>query len=134
MFQLISVLEDSSLQRPQLLQRMVLAIARVSQTMQRHLLKVADINSYYTLVLAGETRQLNHDFVANHFNHAILCVPMIKDTIWLDCTSQTLPFNFLGDFTDDRPALLITPEGGKLVRTPAFIKNENVFKRTGTVS
>jgi transglutaminase-like putative cysteine protease len=98
------------------------------------LLKAAGINSYYTLVLAGETRQLNHDFVANHFNHAILCVPMIKDTIWLDCTSQTLPFNFLGNFTDDRPALLITPEGGKLVRTPAFVKTENVFKRTGTVS
>lgn len=98
------------------------------------MLKVAGINSYYTLILAGETKPIEHDFIAHHFNHAILCVPMASDTIWLDCTNQELPFNYLGSFTDDRPALLITPNGGKLVRTPAFRKNENLFKRTGNVS
>jgi transglutaminase-like putative cysteine protease len=98
------------------------------------LLKAVGVNSYYTLVLAGETKPIEHDFISHHFNHAILCVPLATDTIWLDCTNQTLPFNYLGSFTDDRPALLITPDGGKLVRTPAFRKNENLVKRTGTVS
>jgi len=97
------------------------------------LLKAAGINSYYTLVLAGERKPIEHDFISHYFNHAILCVPMATDTIWLDCTNQALPFNYLGSFTDDRPALLITPDGGKLVRTPAFKKGENLFKRTGTV-
>ena len=58
---------------------------------------------------------------------------MEKDTVWLECTSQTLPFNYLSSFTDDRYALLITPEGGKMVRTPEFKKSENVLSRSGSV-
>jgi hypothetical protein len=97
------------------------------------LLKAAGINSFYTLVLAGETKQINKNFVNNQFNHVILCVPMQNDSIWLDCTSQILPFNYLGDFTADRYALLITPEGGKMVRTPGFTKYRNQIKRSGSI-
>jgi hypothetical protein len=100
----------------------------------KSLLSAAGISSIFTLVQAGEGEQLKKDFVIQHFNHAILCVPVNNDTIWLDCTSQTLPFNYLGTFTDDRYALLITPQGGKLVRTPAFNTGENLFRKTGTVS
>jgi hypothetical protein len=99
----------------------------------RSLLKAAGINSFYTLVNAGPDKSFNKKFVDNHFNHIILCVPMQKDTVWLECTSQTAPFNYLGTFTDDRYVLLITPEGGKLVRTPAFANDENVSKRAGSV-
>ena len=105
--------------------------ALVNYTMA--LLKAAGINSLYTLVLAGGERQVNKNFVDNHFNHVILCVPIQKDSVWLDCTSQTLPFNYLGDFTSDRYALLVTPEGGKMVRTPGFDKVTNMVKRTGSV-
>ena len=41
---------------------------------------------------------------------------MPGDTIWLDCTSNDDPFNFLGDFTDDRLALQVDESGGTLVR------------------
>lgn len=97
------------------------------------LLKASGINSLYTLVLAGEEKPINRNFTDNHFNHVILCVPMQKDSVWLDCTSQTKPFNYLGDFTSDRYALLITPEGGKMVKTPGFVKERNYLKRTGSV-
>ena len=97
------------------------------------LLKAAGINSFYASVKSGEDKNIRRNFVANQFDHIILCVPMEKDTVWLECTSQTLPFNYLSSFTDDRYALLITPEGGKMVRTPEFKKSENVFRRTGSV-
>ncbi len=106
--------------------------ALVNYTMA--LLKGAGITSYYTLIKSGPDGKVIKDFVNDQFDHIILCVPTQKDTVWLECTDQRSPFNFLGNFTDDRYALLITPDGGKLVKTPAFKKGENVIKRTGTIS
>ncbi len=90
------------------------------------LLKEAGIVSYYTWVRSGANRSIDPTFVSDQFDHIILCVPLRGDTVWLECTSQTIPFNFLGSFTSDRDVLLITPDGGRLVRTPAF---RNSFTR-----
>lgn len=95
------------------------------------ILKEAGIKSYYTLIKAEANRNIVPTFVSNQFNHAILCVPFSNDTVWLECTSQTLPFNFLGDFTCDRYALLVTPTGGKMVRTPAI--ENSYYETTGKV-
>ena len=99
------------------------------------LLKYVGIKSYYTLIKAGAYNYgFDPEFVCHQSNHAILCVPMPKDTIWLECTSQTAPCGFLGSFTDNRPVLLITEEGGKLARTPKYDKKENLAKRSATVN
>ena len=84
------------------------------------LLREAGIKSYYTLVRSGENLDMITSFVSDQFDHIILCVPLDQDTVWLECTSQTLPFNYLGSFTSGRSVLLVTPEGGKLARTPSF--------------
>lgn len=94
------------------------------------LLKEAGINSYYTLVRAGrKTSEVIADFPAQQFNHVILCVPLGKDSVWLECTSQTLPAGYLGDFTCNRYALLIDENGGHLVRTPKYGMKENLQLR-----
>ena len=84
------------------------------------LLREAGITSYYTLVRSGENRDMIPSFVSDQFDHIILCVPLEQDTVWLECTNQTIPFDYLGNFTSDRYVMLVTPEGGKLARTPAF--------------
>lgn len=98
------------------------------------LLKAVGIKSYYTLIKSGSNENINPTFVSNQFDHIILCVPQNKDTVWLECTSQSLPFNYLSDFTSDRYALLTTEDGGKLVKTPSFKKEDNYTILTGTVS
>ncbi len=91
------------------------------------LLKEAGIPSHYTLIKAGRGRgNIIADFPSQQFNHVILCVPLGKDSIWLECTSQTVPAGYLGTFTSDRYALLVTDEGGKLVRTPKYALNDNL--------
>lgn len=90
------------------------------------LLKEAGIKSYYTLIKAGDNvPDLVTDFPSSQFNHAILCVPQSNDTIWLECTSQTVSPGYMGDFTGNRYALLIDEKGGTLVRTPKYDFNQN---------
>jgi hypothetical protein len=98
------------------------------------LLKAAGIESYYTLVFSGAGENIESDFPSDQFNHIILCVPDGSDTIWLECTNQTIPFNFLGSFTSDRDVLAITPDGGKILRTPEYGKKDNVIHSTTEVS
>jgi hypothetical protein len=97
------------------------------------LLKAAGIKSHYTLVKGGrdlDDKYLVEDFPSDQFNHIILCVPLSKDTVWLECTSQTVSAGYMGDFTGNRKALLITEDGGKLVSTPHYGINENIQIRT----
>jgi len=91
------------------------------------LLQVANIKSNYTVLYAGENqRNIDSDFASMQGNHAILSIPTATDTVWLECTSQKNPFGFIGDFTDDRDVLVVTPEGGKIQRTKKYTTEENI--------
>jgi hypothetical protein len=62
----------------------------------------------------------------------ICCVPMEKDTIWLECTDQFLPPGYLSNFTANRYGLLVEDNGGKLVHTPAYLLPDNTRLRSIT--
>jgi hypothetical protein len=96
------------------------------------LLKAAGIKANYTLIYAGEGAGNNfiEDFPSRQFNHAILCVPLAKDTMWLECTSQDTPPGYMGEFTGNRKALMITENGGVIVSTPHYGLKENLLTRT----
>ena len=90
------------------------------------LLKSQGIDSYYSVVWAGNNkRDMEHDFASIQGNHVILNVPVEGRDIWLECTSQDIPFGFLGDFTDDRDVLVVTPAGGMIKHTVAYVDETN---------
>lgn len=94
------------------------------------LLKEIGIKSYYTLIQSNRYgNSMMVDFPSNQFNHIILCVPQGKDTIWLECTSQSYPAGYLGSSTIARPALMIDETGGMIVHTPQYNKFINSSRR-----
>jgi hypothetical protein len=98
------------------------------------LLNEVGIKSYYTLINAGAgAPKMDPLFPSSQFNHVVVAVPNVSDTLWLECTSQTNPFGYMGDFTGDRSALMITENGGKIVKTPKYTATDNTQSRTGDV-
>lgn len=90
------------------------------------LLDVAGVESYYTVVYADQQVDIDKDFASLQGTHVILNIPNSGNDLWLECTSQTMPFGFLGDFTDNRNVLVVTPEGGIIKRTPAYLNDDNL--------
>ena len=118
------------------------------------LLAEAGIASDPVLVEAGEEGSaLDPDFPDNAFNHVVLRVslpdaappgatpepPMRTATldpggaVWLECTSPYAAFGHLGAFTEGRPALRVTADGGEVVRTPTSGPDVNRTVRTAAV-
>ena len=101
----------------------------------RALLAAANVPAYQALVGAGtDHADLRADFPSSQFNHVVLCAPLVTatgrpDTLWLECTSQTGAFGYMGSFTGNRRALLLTPTGGQLVATPRYGAAENRLSR-----
>lgn len=92
------------------------------------LLKEAGITAKYVAIRAPENAgQIITDFPdIGQFNHVICCVPLKKDTVWLECTSESLPAGYLSGFTANRWGLLIDENGGTLVHTPKYNYKDNI--------
>ncbi|WP_047548017.1 DUF3857 domain-containing protein [Psychroserpens sp. Hel_I_66] len=91
------------------------------------LLDEVGVESHYAVIYGSrDITSFDTDFSATEGNHAVLCIPNVEKDIWLECTSQTNPFGFIAGFTDDRDALLITPQGGKIIHTTIYQTEENL--------
>lgn len=100
-------------------------------TYMKAMLKSVGIESFYTIIKAGEKNsEIDINFPSQQFNHVILMIPSEIDTLWLENTSNTLPFNYLGTFTQNRYALAISGEKSQLVKTPALSINDVILERS----
>lgn len=93
------------------------------------LLKEAGIQANQVVIYGGDDfRGVTDDFPTHYFNHVVVCVPDVskKDSIWLECTSQTQSPGYMGTFTGNRKALFIGDNGGVLVNTPFYTADDNV--------
>jgi len=94
------------------------------------LLKEAGITGKYVEIFGGQSPPpVNYDFPSSQTNHVISCVPLGKDTLWLECTSQTVSAGYMGDFTGNRNALLIDETGAHVVQTPVYKVADNLQLR-----
>ncbi|UAY54541.1 DUF3857 domain-containing protein [Arachidicoccus terrestris] len=105
----------------------------LSHFMQAALAAVG-IKSYPVLInMERPDMPISADFPIYCFNHEILCIPQLtgeQDTTWLECTSSLLNFGTLGYSTAGNYGLLLTPDGGKLIQTPATTDHKNTLTTT----
>ncbi|PHN05487.1 DUF3857 domain-containing transglutaminase family protein [Flavilitoribacter nigricans] len=95
-------------------------------------LSVAGVEAYPALIYNGDADyEVQEDFTVPRFNHMILYVP--GDDLWLECTSNSYPPGYIGQRNSDRNALLITPQGGALKRTPVLMPEDNIEAHRATV-
>ena len=96
----------------------------------RSVLSFIGIKSFYSDVQADrQIKKTDLTFPSQQFNHIIVCVPLPKDTLWLDCTSDG-PFNYLGTYTQNRYAFLIEKENSHFKKTPVLSTNDVLESRT----
>ncbi len=90
------------------------------------LLKVAGIPANYTIVYGGVRKDIEESLPGVQGNHVILNIPLEKDTIWLECTSQKIAYNCLGGFTNGRKAISIEQNGASIIQTPSLNAKQNL--------
>ncbi len=98
------------------------------------MLKAVGVPSYPALTYRGmRAADVIAEFPSYQFNHVILFVPTAKDTVWLECTSQTIPFGHIGPDNEDRNTLVVGRNWGRIIRTPASAYDQNQQLRRADV-
>ncbi len=92
----------------------------------KSMLDYIQIPSCYTKVYAGSPiKEIDKNFPSQQFNHVILYIPQKDEDIWLDCTSDGA-FNYLGTFTQNRDAFVISKDNSRFVKTPNLKPSETL--------
>lgn len=91
------------------------------------MLEAVGIPSTY-VVISTDKKKLYPDFASlTQMNHVILMVPLPQDTLWLECTNQQLPFNYVHSSIAGHQSLLVKESGGEIqtVKTlPAVVQEQ----------
>ena len=96
--------------------------------MMKAMLKSVGVESNYCVISMSE-KDLYADFPNFYqLDHVILMVPQKNDSIWLECTSQTLPFGYIHQRIAGHNAIIISSKGGELTRLPSYTDQENCKK------
>lgn len=100
------------------------------------MLKIAGIQSHPALAHTRTDGIVDTKQPSNQFNHCIVCVPLDKDTVWLECTSTYNDMEDVPYAIEDINTLVVGPGKGEIVRTPQKPANQNamISVLNGTIS
>ena len=98
------------------------------------LLEIAGIPSEYVVVNTSRSRLIPDYHTVGQMDHAMLCVPMDQDSLWVECTNPRLPLGYAHESVAGHEVLLVTDEGGKKVRVADYPDSLRVYSESVTVN
>jgi hypothetical protein len=101
----------------------------------KSLLEYAGIKSSFVLINAKtQPQKLIEELPSPQFNHVILCVPLDRDTLWIDNTLNASPFNYISSSLQNRKALIVENQNSRIINMPVFKKDGSTLIRKVNVS
>ncbi|MBS7333108.1 MAG: DUF3857 domain-containing protein [Weeksellaceae bacterium] len=98
------------------------------------MLDAVGIKGYHTVLFANNNSvDIDDQMMYQQGNHMIVYVPLADEDIWIEATSQTSPFNHLGQFSGNRNVLIYHENGGKIIPSQVFDHNNNILTTKGTI-
>jgi len=94
------------------------------------MLNATGIQAYPALIKTRDEGTVLTDFPSNQFNHVIACVPLEKDTLWLDCTCNYCSFGELPWQDEGCQTLVVMEHTGALAKTPTSSAEKNRITRS----
>jgi hypothetical protein len=91
------------------------------------MLKEVGVPAQYVIIGTDQSRLFPDFSNANQFNHAIAMAPLAGDTLWIECTNQHIPLGYIHSHIAGHDALVITSQGGRMVRLPQYDERDNVI-------
>ena len=82
------------------------------------MLKCCGIESHYVITNMGEDKLIPDFPSLGTTNHAIVAVPMAKDTLWLECTNPEVPLGYVHPGIAGNRALVVKKGGSYVTRLP----------------
>lgn len=88
--------------------------------LMRQMLDEIGIRSKYFIVNTDRPDLFSGYTSIGQMNHAMLCVPMQKDSLWIECTNQDFPLGFRHDGVAGHQVVLVDSQGGTMVRASSY--------------
>ncbi len=90
------------------------------------MLRAAGVQAYPTLVNHSRIRVVPQVPGPHQFDHLMVAVPQQDGSfLWLDPTAETCRYGYLPAEEQGTEALVLSPKGSRLIKTPVFTPQEN---------
>lgn len=98
------------------------------------MLSIAGIRSDYFIVDTRKADLMKDFHSVGQMNHAMLCVPMDTDSLWIECTNPRYPLGYRHGAVAGHQVVLVKEDGGELVRVKPYPDSLSVRAETINVT
>ena len=99
------------------------------------MLDAVGIKAYHTILYADDYPfDIDEQMMYQQGNHMIVYVPLKDEEIWIEATSQTAPFNYLGEMSGNRKVYIFDANGGKIIPSQTFNHQNNILTSKGKLT